>query len=83
MYEDARKDLVKCHSAECDFLEYFRDIPGFPLPTVHYARRIEPDLAAPGVIIMEDFSEKGHIGRFVQSPNVTQVILRAIVAWIN
>lgn len=80
MYEDARKDLVKCHNAECDFLEYFRDIPGVPLPAVYYARRLESDLAVSGVIIIEDLSEKRHIGGFVQSPNDTQVRLRAIVA---
>ncbi|KAH7706243.1 hypothetical protein AAVH_26528 [Aphelenchoides avenae] len=73
VYEDARKDLVKCHNAECDFLEYFRDIPGVPLPAVYYARRLESDLAVSGVIIIEDLSEKRHIGGFVQSPNDTQI----------
>uniref|UniRef100_A0A914E6V9 CHK kinase-like domain-containing protein n=1 Tax=Acrobeloides nanus TaxID=290746 RepID=A0A914E6V9_9BILA len=73
--DSAETRMVDFHNAECDFYDYFSEVPGFPVPKVYYAQKSVLEKNQLGVIFMEDLSEISKTMGFVKSLMVDQVKL--------
>uniref|UniRef100_A0A914DSN4 CHK kinase-like domain-containing protein n=1 Tax=Acrobeloides nanus TaxID=290746 RepID=A0A914DSN4_9BILA len=65
--------LTGIHNNECNFFEYFQNVPGYPIPKAYYLEKFDPKKDQNGVIFMEDLSGAAKALRFVQTLKIEQV----------
>jgi len=66
--------LTNVHKAECDVYDIFGNKPPVPMPKYYVALPVTEN--APGMIILEDLTEKGAVpGTFLEGLNLPQVLV--------
>ncbi|KAI1708316.1 ecdysteroid kinase domain-containing protein [Ditylenchus destructor] len=65
----------KIHNIECDFYNHFRKISKdiLPLPEIYYTQKTDMATNKPGIIIMEDLTEKAYMVPLSKGLTVQQV----------